>query len=154
MLILVNSCDEYEIKQIQKQDIVSILKVCKRLESTHTTVAKPRHMYDMVTNAMKCNMQQSIVHKLSMSLYSVKDKPLRDEMRKSIMRYLAGCGAKPNMLAYPRINKLMSDPMIPALRQAVILSRSLGEGGPDLAAAKTNIDRFDIAYVESYITKK
>lgn len=155
MLVIVNSCDEYELKQIQKQDIVSILKVCKKLETTDTTnVDRPVHIHDMVTNAMKCNMQQSIVHKLSMSLYSVKDKSLRDEMRKSIMRYLAGSGAKPSMLAYPRINKLMSDPMIPALRRAVILSRSLGQGGPDLASAQTNIDRFDIAYVESYITKK
>jgi len=75
-------------------------------------------------------------------------------MRKDIMRYLAGIKSKPNLNAYPRIHKLMSDSMIPALRNAVILSRSLGTDGPDLASAQTDIDRFDIAYVQSYIGKK
>lgn len=156
MLVIVNSCDEYEIKKVDKKDIASILKVCKNLEADPSleSIERPVHIHDMVTNAMKCNMQQSIVHKLSMSLYSVKDKTLRDGMRKDIMRYLAGSGAKPSLASYPRIDKLMSDSMIPALRKAVILSRSIGPGGPDVASAKTNIDRFDIAYVESYITKK
>lgn len=155
LLVIVNSCDEYDIKSIDRLAITSILKVCQRIEKTDEHIAeKPTHLHDMVTNAMKHNMQQSIVHKLSMSLYSVKDKTLRDSMRKDIMRYLAGTKPKPDLVVYPRINKLMSDPMIPALRRAVILSRSLGEGGPDLASAQTNIDRFDIAYVESYINKK
>lgn len=155
MLVIVNSCDEYKIKTIEKNDIESILSVCKKLEVLGVSnVERPEHIHDMVTNAMKCNMQQSIVHKLSMSLYSVKDKTLRDTMRKSIMKYLAGSGSKPSLAAYPRIDKLMSDPMIPALRNAVILSRSIGTGGPDIASSRTNIDRFDIAYVESYINKK
>lgn len=155
LIILVNSCDEYDIKLIDKLAISSILKACQRVEASDLElIEKPTHMHDMVTNAMKHNMQQSIVHKLSMSLYSVRDKTLRDSMRKDIMRYLAGTKPKPDLSAYPRINKLMSDSMIPALRRAVILSRSLGAGGPDLASAQTNIDRFDIAYVESYINKK
>lgn len=155
LLVLVNSCDEYDIKSVDRLAISSILKVCQRLELSDTRpVEKPTHMHDMVTNAMKHNMQQSIVHKLSMSLYSVRDKTLRDSMRKDIMRYLAGIKSKPNLNAYPRIHKLMSDSMIPALRNAVILSRSLGTDGPDLASAQTDIDRFDIAYVQSYIGKK
>ena len=108
MLVIVNSCDEYEIKKVSKKDISSLLKVCKSLEYDNSVVSieKPVHIHDMVTNAMKCNMQQSIVHKLSMSLYSVKDKTIRDTMRKDIMRYLAGARSKPDLTAYPRINKL------------------------------------------------
>lgn len=155
MLILVSRCDEYDIQDVTLDALDNIHSVCKKLEVLKTqNVAKPLHVQDMVTNAMKSNMQQSIVHKLSMSLYSVKDKALRDSMRKSIMRYLAGAGPRPVLDSYSRINKLMSDPMIPGLRNAVILSRSLGTGGPDIASAKTNIDRFDIAYVESYLSKK
>jgi hypothetical protein len=155
LLVLVNSCDEYDIKNIGRDSLNSILKVCKRIEESEPTdLEKPVHIHDMVTNAMKHNMQQSIVHKLSMSLYSVKDKVIRDSMRKDIMRYLAGSRTKPDLTKYPRISRLMSDSMIPALRKAVVLSRSIGAGGPDIASAKTNIDRFDIAYIESYITKK
>lgn len=155
MLVLVSRCDEYELKEVTRDQLTGLSSVCNRLSTTATeNIDKPLHVHDMVTNAMKRNMQQSIVHKLSMSLYSIKDKTLRDSMRKSIMRYLAGVGARPRLESYARINKLMSDPMIPGLRKAVMLSRSLGPGGPDLASAKTNIDRFDIAYVESYLVKK
>lgn len=155
LLVIINSCDEYEIKTIDVGAMASILKACRRLEDSDSVIIdKPIRLRDAVTEAMRHNMQQSIVHKLSMSLYSVKDKNLRDSMRKDIMKYLAGSRSKPVLASYPRINKLMSDPMIPGLRKAVVLSRSLGQGGPDKASALTNIDRFDIAYIESYINKK
>lgn len=156
LVVIVNSCDEYDIKNIEPDAFGSILKVCLRIEDSmeYVTVEKPAQVHDTVTDAMKHNMQHSIVHKLSMSLYSVKDKTTRDIMRKDIMKYLAGARAKPVLSAYPRINKLMSDPLIPSLRKAVVLSRSIGVGGPDKASAVTNIDRFDIAYIESYIGKK
>lgn len=89
----------------------------------------------------------SVLQKLQNAFYRIKDKDARSQVQKATYAYLTGKRGYSAVSEFAFITSILDTPLVTKFRLAV--KEAARSGDPDEAAAKFQIDRFEIAFVLS-----